>query len=247
MSGVTFPASRTAPPCPTPKPSNRSTSALQRRQLLPERALPRFRLRQRRTDHRIPLARYGVALITPALLDTSRQAKAAKQDSPPTTSPSTGRLNRPPARPRRPASPGTPSRGEGRAEDRGHLRRPRLHPLPPTENNAQPPRSNRRQTLLTPRNGWPGPPSSPLPSSRPSTGTPDYALRAGVESTIRQATARHRTPPRPLPRPGQDPPRPHPPAPPPSTSSESSPGGTATPSTEASHSHLARLQLSLAA
>nr|WTB29859.1 transposase [Streptomyces sp. NBC_00830] len=37
--------------------------------------MPRLRLPQRRTDHRLP-GPYGVALITPALLDTSRQAKA---------------------------------------------------------------------------------------------------------------------------------------------------------------------------
>ncbi|MET7906324.1 hypothetical protein ABZS86_34695 [Streptomyces sp. NPDC005355] len=51
---------------------------------------------------------YGIALITPVLLDTSRQPKP-KQASPPPTSPSTGKPRRPPAPPGIPAPPGTPS------------------------------------------------------------------------------------------------------------------------------------------
>lgn len=168
---------------------------------------------------------YGIALVTPVLLDTSSGQGPTRLRRPRLHHRLGSQAGRLPGRKdQRHLERRRPGR---RGQDRRRLRRAGLHPLPDQGAVHQ----------LTK-----GPSAQPLPrelteairtaraQQQDGTWQRDYALRAGVEGSIRQAT--HTTGlRRAATAASQRPTSTTPPAPPPSTSSDSTPGGTATPST----------------
>ncbi|QIZ38633.1 hypothetical protein FDZ84_34100 [Saccharopolyspora sp. ASAGF58] len=147
---------------------------------------------------------FGIALITPVLLDHSRQARAEQGFAAPdfTIDWQARQVTCPAGQT---SSSWTPCVQYGSARTVVTFSKAVCGPCP-VRTRCTTAKSGRRQISLHPREM-----TEALRSARAEQQTKDwrrdYALRAGVEGTCSLGNGRHRTPPHPLPGPGQDPSR----------------------------------------